>query len=171
MTGTLGSAAFAAHGGDWGTTVTEQLARSHASSVIAIHLTDVPFWHIFQKPSDVSDAEQRYLERTERWQKEDGAYAMIQGTRPRTAAAGLADSPVGLAAWLVEKFQEWSDCDGNIESRFSKDELLTNVMLYWATNSVGSAFQPYSDTMGAGAVRWMMETAKQWVGSSSTPAG
>lgn len=168
MTGPLGYAAFAAHGGDWGSTITEHLARSHASSVIAIHLTDVPFWHAFRKPSDLSDVEQRYLDRLERWQKEGGAYAMIQATRPRTAAAGLLDSPVGLAAWIVEKFQEWSD--GDVERAFSKNELLTNVMLYWATGTIGSSFQPYSDTMSAGAVRWMTEAAKQWLAPHRTPA-
>jgi pimeloyl-ACP methyl ester carboxylesterase len=170
MTGPLGYAAFAAHGGDWGSSVTEHLSRNHSSSVIAIHLTDVPFWHIFQKPSDLSDSEQRYIERNERWQREDGAYAMIQGTRPRTAAAGLFDSPPGLAAWIVEKFQEWSDCDNNIETRFSKDELLTNIMLYWVTNTIGSSFQPYSDIVSAGAMRWMKEAAKNWIGSAPTPA-
>jgi hypothetical protein len=70
---------------------------------VGIHLTDVPFWHIFQKPRDLSSAEQEYLAKNERWQREDGADAMIQGTRPRTAAAGLRDSPTGLAGWLIEK--------------------------------------------------------------------
>jgi hypothetical protein len=96
---------------------------------------------------------------------------MIQGTRPRTAAVGLTDSPAGLAAWIVEKFQEWSDCGHDIESSYSKDELLTNVMLYWATGTIGSSFQPYHDVMNAGAVRWIKEKAKDWLGSSTTPAG
>jgi microsomal epoxide hydrolase len=171
MTEALGYERFGAHGGDWGSTITEHLARSHASSLVGIHLTDVPFWHIFQKPSDLSHAERKYLEANERWQKTDGAYAMIQGTRPRTAAAGLNDSPAGLAAWLVEKFQEWSDCGDNIESRFTKDELLTNVMIYWATGTIGSSFQPYHDIMNAGGARWMSEMVKGWIGSSKTPAG
>jgi pimeloyl-ACP methyl ester carboxylesterase len=81
------------------------------------------------------------------------------------------DSPAGLAAWIVEKFQEWSDCGGDIESCFTKDELLTNVMIYWATGTIGTSFQPYSDVMEAGAVRWMKEAAKKLVGSKSTPAG
>jgi len=171
MTEALGYERFGAHGGDWGSTVTEHLARSHSSSLVGIHLTDVPFWHIFQKPNDLSHAERKFLEANERWQKNDGAYAMIQGTRPRTAAAGLNDSPAGLAAWLVEKFQEWSDCGDDIESRFTKDELLTNVMIYWATGTIGSSFQPYHDIMNAGGVRWISEMLKGWVGSSQTPAG
>ena len=171
VTEELGYSRFGAHGGDWGSIITEQLARSHASSVVGIHLTDVPFWHIFQTPSDLTQDEQKFLERNKRWQKEGGAYAMIQGTRPRTAAVGLTDSPAGLAAWIVEKFQEWSDCGDDIESSYSKDELLTNVMLYWATETIGSSFQPYHDVMNAGAVRWIKEKAKDWLGSSTTPAG
>ena len=170
MTDTLGYAKFGAHGGDWGSTVTEHLARSHAPSLIGIHLTDVPFWHIFQRPNDLSSAEREFFKENERWQKEDGAYAMIQGTRPRTAAIGLNDLPAGLASWIVEKFQEWSDCGGNIESRFTKDELLTNIMIYWVTGTIGSSFQPYHDFMNAGGLRWTTETVKQWIGSSKTPA-
>ncbi|HEX3233867.1 MAG TPA: alpha/beta fold hydrolase [Gemmatimonadales bacterium] len=171
MTEALGYERFGAHGGDWGSTVTEQLGRSHGGSVVGIHLTDVPFWHIFQKPSDPSAAERRYLEHNERWQREEGAYAMIQGTRPRTASPGLLDSPAGLAAWIVEKFRAWSDCGGDVERSYTKDELLTNIMLYWLTGTIGSAFQPYHDVMRAGAVRWTKEKAKEWVGSSKTPAG
>jgi len=171
MTNELGYARYGAHGGDWGSTVTEQLARSHASALAGIHLTDIPFWHIFQKPDDLTSDERRFLEKTEEWQKKDGAYAMIQGTRPRTAAAGVNDSPAGLAAWIVEKFHEWSDCGDDIEKSYSKDELLTNVMIYWATQTIGSSFQPYRDFTDAGALRWMKEAAKGWIGSSKTPMG
>ena len=68
---------------------------------------------------------------------------MIQGTKPQTLAYGLTDSPVGLAAWIVEKFRTWSDCGGDVERRFSKDVLLTNVMLYWVTGAINSSFWPY----------------------------
>jgi microsomal epoxide hydrolase len=171
MTDVLGYTRFGAHGGDWGSTVTELLARSHAASMVGIHLTDVPFWHLFQKPNDPSADERRYFEKNERWQREDGAYAMIQATRPRTAAAPLFDSPAGLAAWIVEKFHEWSDCGDDIERSFTKDELLTHVMLYWVTGSIGTSFQPYYDIMHANGIRWMAEAAKKWLGSADTPAG
>jgi pimeloyl-ACP methyl ester carboxylesterase len=95
---------------------------------------------------------------------------MIQGTRPVTAAMGLSDSPSGLAAWIVEKFHEWSDCRGDLETRFTKDELLTNVMIYWCTDTIESSFVPYHDFMTAGAFRWIIEAAKNWIGSSSVPA-
>ena len=170
MTDTLGYGRFAAHGGDWGSTVTEQLARSHAESVIGIHLTDVPFWHLFQKPHDLSHAEERFLEKTTAWQRKNGAYAYIQGNRPDTLGQALNDSPAGLAAWIVDKFHEWSDCDGDLEACFTKDELLANVMLYWATGTIASSFLPYYDFTSSGALRWMVEGVKQWIGSTTVPA-
>jgi pimeloyl-ACP methyl ester carboxylesterase len=171
MTDELGYERFGAHGGDWGSTVTEHLARSYSSTVVGIHLADVPFWHAFQKPGDLSPAEEKFLEANQQFQMQEGAYAMIQGTRPQTLADGLNDSPAGLAAWIVEKFQRWSDCDGDVEKRFTKDELLTNVMIYWATETIGSSFQPYYDLTHAGVARWMFEKAKEWVGSSEVPTG
>ena len=171
MTTELGYSRFGLHGGDWGSTLAEHLARSHRDSVIGIHLTDVPFWHAFHKPENLSSAEKKYLEASERFQKEGGAYAMIQGTRPQTPAPGLNDSPVGLAAWIVEKFYEWSDCKGDIETRFTKDELLINIMIYWVTQTIGSSFLPYRDFMKASGVRWASEAAKGWIGSDRTPAG
>src|SRR5450432_70757 len=171
VTEELGYTRFGAHGGDWGSTVTEHLARSHAKSLIGIHLTDVPFWHTFQKPDDLSPAEEKQIAATSDFMIKQGAYAMIQGTRPLTLAQGLMDSPAGLAAWLVEKFQALSDCNGDVETRFSLDELLTNIMIYWTTGSIGSAFLPYYDFTQAGAMRWILEAAKGWVGHSRVPTG
>lgn len=171
MTDVLGYERYGAHGGDWGTTITEQLARDHAGALVGIHLTDVPFWHVFQPPKDLSRDEAAYLEQIAAWQKTEGAYAFIQGTRPATLAMGLRDSPVGLAAWLVDKFHAWSDCHGDIESRFTKDELLTNVMIYWVTDTIETSFLPYWDFVNSGALTWIAETVKRWIGSSSVPAG
>ena len=170
MTDKLGYQQFGAHGGDWGSTVTEQLARGHPDSVVAIHLTDVPFGHIFQKPNDLSSAEQKFLKNCEQWVQKEGAYALIQSTKPQSLAHGLNDSPAGLASWLVEKFRDWSDCGGKIESRFTKDELLTQIMIYWATESIGSSFMPYYDFANASALTWMKEGMKKWIGSSKVPA-
>ena len=171
MTNALGYSRFAAHGGDWGSTVTEQLARSHADSLVGIHVTDVPFWHLFQKPKDVSRAEQHFLDDTAKWQQSDGAYALIQGTRPYTLARGLNDSPAGLAAWIVDKFHAWSDCHGDVETRFTKDELLTNITLYWVTETIGSSFLPYADFVKSGPLTWAVEGIRQWIGSTDVPAG
>ncbi|MBC7892485.1 MAG: epoxide hydrolase [Sphingobacteriaceae bacterium] len=144
MTEMLGYKRFAAHGGDVGSGITERLATAHADSLVGIHLLDVPYWHLFATPpDDLSEAEQKYLETGQQWSMTEGAYAMMQSTKPQTAAFGLNDSPAGLAAWLVEKFQSWSDCGGNIETRFTKDELLTNLTIYWATETIRSSFAPY----------------------------
>jgi pimeloyl-ACP methyl ester carboxylesterase len=165
MTERLGYPRFGAHGGDWGSTITEQLARQHSSSVAAIHLTDVPFGHILRKPDDPSPAEQKLFKKNEDWMQKEGAYALIQSTKPQSLAPGLNDSPAGLAAWIVEKFRAWSDCGGDVESRFTRDELLTNVMIYWVTQSIGTSFLTYFDYANAGAITWMKEGLKNLVGS------
>ena len=171
MTDKLGYPKFGAHGGDWGSTVTEQLARSHPGSVLAIHLTDVPFGHLLQKrPDDPSPAEKKFFEHNDKWLPTEGAYATIQSSKPQSLAHALNDSPAGLAAWMVEKFRAWSDCNGDIETRFSKDELLTQIMIYWATESIGSSFLPYYDFANAGALKWIQEGVKNWIGSSKVPA-
>jgi pimeloyl-ACP methyl ester carboxylesterase len=167
----LGYRRFAVHGGDWGSTVTEHMARSHAQDIIGIHLTDVPFFHMYQKPGDPSRAEAAYLKKMEDFPRTEGAYALIQSTRPQTLAYGLNDSPAGLAAWIVEKFRAWSDCDGDLEKSFSRDEILTNIMIYWVTQSIDSSFFPYYDLANAGALRWIAEGVKTWVASSPPPAG
>lgn len=169
MTTKLGYGRFGAQGGDWGSTVTEQLAQSHSDSVVAIHLTDVPFGHLFQKPDDPSPAEKRFFKKTEQWQQKEGAYAMIQSSKPQSLAHGLNDSPAGLAAWMVEKFLAWSDCGGTVEARFTKDELLNHIMIYWITESIGSSFMPYYDFANAGPLTWMKEGMKKWIGSSQVP--
>jgi pimeloyl-ACP methyl ester carboxylesterase len=94
----------------------------------------------------------------------------LQSTRPQSFAQGLNDSPAGLAAWIVEKFRSWSDCDGKIESRFAKDELLTQVMISWVTASIGTSFLPYYDYSNAGAMTWIKQGIKAWAGSSEVPA-
>jgi microsomal epoxide hydrolase len=167
----LGYRRYAVQGGDWGGMVAEHIARSHAGSLIGIHLTDVPFFHIFQKPSRPSAAEAAYLKKMEEFQQKEGAYALIQSTRPLTLACGLNDSPAGLAAWLVEKFRAWSDCDGDLEKCFSKDQMLTHIMIYWVTQTIDSSFFPYYDMANAGALRWISETVKSWLGSADVPAG
>jgi pimeloyl-ACP methyl ester carboxylesterase len=170
MTVYLGYGHFGAHGGDWGSTVTEQLASSDAKSVVAIHLTDVPFHHLFQRPDDPSAAEKKFFEQSDEWVKKEGAYALIQSTKPLSLSYGLNDSPAGLAAWIVEKFLTWSDCNGDLESRFTKDELLTHIMIYWVTESIDTSFLPYYDYANASALTWMKEGMKKWTGSSKVPA-
>ncbi|HET8916335.1 MAG TPA: epoxide hydrolase [Propionibacteriaceae bacterium] len=135
---------FLVSGGDVGSSVGEQLARRHPERVLALHLTDVPYTHLFSvDPGDLTEAERAYIAAGQKWQMSEGAYALIQATKPTTAAVGLADSPAGLAAWIVEKLRSWSDCDGQLQRRFSRDEILTWVTLYWVTNTIASSFLPY----------------------------
>jgi pimeloyl-ACP methyl ester carboxylesterase len=147
MTEELGYQTFMAQGGDIGSDVTEQIALYHPDSLRGIHLTNIPYLHILAaKPADLDKAGQEYLAATQKWQMTEGAYNMVQGTKPQTLAYALNDSPVGLAAWLVEKFHNWSDCHGNLEDSFSKDELLTNIMIYWVTQTANSSFRLYHES-------------------------
>jgi hypothetical protein len=98
--------------------------------------------------------------------QKEGAYALVQSSKPQSLAQGLNDSPAGLAAWLVEKYRAWSDCGGNIESRFTRDELLTQIMIYWVTESIGPSFLTYYDYANAGALMWVKKGIKNWTGSS-----
>jgi pimeloyl-ACP methyl ester carboxylesterase len=135
---------FVVSGGDVGSSIAEQLARRHTDRVIALHLTDVPYTHLFSvDPAELTEPERAYLSAGRAWQMSESAYALIQSTKPTTAAVGLADSPAGLAAWIVEKLCSWSDCDGQLERRFTRDEILTWVTLYWVTNTIGSSFLAY----------------------------
>jgi pimeloyl-ACP methyl ester carboxylesterase len=95
---------------------------------------------------DLSAEERAFLERLQAWVREEFAYAQEHTTKPQTLAYGLNDSPAGLAAWVVEKFRAWSDCDGDLERRFSRDELLTNLTVYWATQTIGSSMRLYYES-------------------------
>jgi len=108
-----------------------------------------------------------YLRALAQFGRTEGAYALVQGAQPQPLAAGLNDSPVGLAAWIIEKFRRWSDCHGDVESRFTKDELLANVTLYWLTGTINSSFGPYTDIAPAGATQWIEQKLKTWRGSVS----
>lgn len=149
MTDELGYDQFVAHGGDWGGTITEQLALYHADDLLAIHLTDLPFQHTLAPPKDMSRAEKAFFEKTQQWQQTEGAYSLIQATKPQSLAYGLNDSPAGLAGWIIEKFYAWSDTDGDLNQTFSPDDLLTNLTIYWATQTANSAARIYYEAMQA----------------------
>ncbi|KLK88360.1 hypothetical protein SZ63_04860 [Methanoculleus sediminis] len=131
MTEELGYGRFGAGGGDGGSPISQILGARHPESIAGLHLTDIGFPIMMANFPDLSDAEREYLARSQEQGFEEGAYAMLQGTKPQTIAYGLNDSPVGYAAWIIEKFHTWSDCDGDLETIYTKDELLTNIMLYW----------------------------------------
>lgn len=140
---TLGYERFAAHGGDIGAGVTTGLGRWYPDRVVGIHLTAVADPYLGPDAPALSEAERAFVALRERWEEEEGAYSHQQSTRPQTLAYGLNDSPAGLAGWIVEKFRAWSDCDGDIERRFTKDELLTNITIYWVTQTINSSIRLY----------------------------
>jgi len=143
----LGYARFGAQGGDWGSAVTTWLGRDHADVVSAIHL------NLFMAPADTIEddaATTAYRAAMQALQMRESAYMMEQATKPQTIGLALADSPLGFAAWVVEKFHGWGDTKGDIESRFSKDQLLTNIMLYLVNDAVQSAIWMYRSIFSEG---------------------
>lgn len=144
----LGYVHFGAQGGDFGAGVTSALGRFYADRVVGIHLSSDLVHPVPHPPdADLTGAERDYLRRYARWHVDEGAYAHVQGTRPQTVGYGLNDSPVALAAWIIEKFRVWSDCGGDIERRFSKDELLTNISIYWLTQTINSSNRMYFEKL------------------------
>ncbi len=148
----LGYPRFGAQGGDWGSMVTTYLGYRHAEQLVGIHLNMVvAFPPDPDNPgADLVQDEIVALMEAQRFLNEETGYQRIQGTKPQTLSYGLNDSPAGLAAWIVEKFRTWSDCDGAVERRFTKDELLTNIMLYWVPETANSSCRLYCETMRSG---------------------
>ena len=146
MSKELGYPRFAAAGGDIGSGVTRYLATIHPELLVGIHLTDIGILRDLLAPSgrtDLSEGELRYRSGAAEWIAREGAYMSLQSTKPQTLAYGLSDSPSGLAGWIVEKFRAWSDCGGDPDRSFTKDELLTNIMIYWVTGTIGSSTRMY----------------------------
>ena len=144
----IGYESYVAQGGDWGASISSRLGFSHSDKVKAIHINMIlggsPYLGPGSRP--LSDAEKQYLREIEQWERDEGAYGHIQGTKPQTLAYGLNDSPAGLAAWIVEKWRSWSDCGGDIESVYTKDKILTNITLYWVTETINASTRIYYET-------------------------
>ena len=143
MTDGLGYRRFAAQGGDWGGFVTCRLGAQYPDRLVGIHVNLLAVGRDETPSTPPTGDERRFLDELGHWRREETGYQWIQGTKPQTLAYALTDSPIGLAAWIVEKFRTWSDCGGDIEQRFTKDELLTNITIYWLTGAIGSSFWPY----------------------------
>ena len=139
----LGHPRYGAQGGDWGSFVTAWLGAHRAEHLFGIHLNLLPLRRDAAMFKDPTEEERRYLGELEAWLKEETGYQWIQGTRPQTLAFSLADSPAGLAAWIVEKYRAWTDCNGDPRNALSMDEMLGNISLYWFTNCIGASFWPY----------------------------
>ncbi len=149
----LGYSRYGAQGGDWGSPISRFLALNDASHVAGLHLN---FCQAGPPPgpdpnAGVPPAELERMRARQAFFETERGYFLEQSTKPQTLGYGLNDSPAGLAAWIVEKFRSWCDCDGNVEKQFTKDEILTNVMLYWATGSITSSARIYYENQRAGA--------------------
>ncbi|WP_432824841.1 epoxide hydrolase family protein [Dactylosporangium sp. CA-092794] len=139
----LGYERFGAAGGDIGSGVSRYLALDHPDRVVAVHRMDAGLPVFLGDRADLTPEERDFLDGAAGWAAAEGAYAAMQRTKPQTAAVGLNDSPAGLAAWIVEKLRAWSDCGGDVERAFTRDEILTNVTIYWLTGTIGSAIRMY----------------------------
>ncbi len=145
----LGYTRYGAQGGDWGSVVTANVGALDAAHCTGIHVTLA----MDSKPrvdGEPSAQDRQALKGLDHYRRWDSGYSTQQATRPQTLAYGLNDSPAGQAAWILEKFWAWTDCDGHPENIFSRDELLDNVMLYWATASAGSSARLYWESFGKG---------------------
>ena len=139
MSGELGYERYGVQGGDWGAIVAAKMGSAHAGHVAGIHVNLV----VVPPPAQTTDDDAAALERLRTWLQQETGYSAVQRTKPDSLTVAQSDSPAGLAAWIVEKFRAWSDCDGDVERAFSRDTLLTNLMFYWAPNSVASAARLY----------------------------
>jgi pimeloyl-ACP methyl ester carboxylesterase len=148
----LGYDRYGVQGGDWGAQVAERIAVLDVDHCVALHLNMA----IASKPRgevevevevELSEADMADLGAMASFGKEESAYSQLQGTKPQTLGAGLMDSPAGLLSWIVEKFRAWSDCDGDPENAFTKDQLITNVMTYWVTGTITSSTRLYWENL------------------------
>jgi len=143
MTKVLGYDSYGAQGGDWGAFITSRLGYAYPQNVVGIHLNMLAVRRDTKMLENPTPEEQKFIVALNHFLKEETGYQWIQGTKPQTLAYALTDSPIGLAAWLVEKFHTWTDCRGDLDGWLGRDTMLTDIMLYWVTGAIGSSFWPY----------------------------
>jgi pimeloyl-ACP methyl ester carboxylesterase len=143
----LGYERYGAQGGDWGATVTSSLARRHPQDLIGIHLNMVIAIPPRDQRESLTEGEQASLEAMRHFQRWETGYSNEQSTKPQTIGYGLVDSPTALAAWIIEKFHTWMDCDGDPENVATRDELLDAVTIYWLTSTGASSARLYWESL------------------------
>lgn len=148
----LGYGRYVAQGGDWGAQVTTRIGSLDSGHCAAIHL-NMALGSPPAESAHLTDEEKADLASMKQFGSEESGYAAEQGTKPQTLGAALNDSPSGLLAWILEKFRTWSDCDGDPENCFTRDQLLTNVMLYWVTQTSASSARLYWESRHANSAR------------------
>lgn len=142
----LGYDRYVAQGGDWGSAVTSALGAHDPGHCVAIHLTLA--MSARPKGTPETPEELHAIERIQHYVEWDSGYSTQQKSRPQTVAYGLSDSPSGQAAWIIEKFWSWTDCDGHPENALTRDEMLDNVMLYWVNGTAASSARIYWESFG-----------------------
>jgi len=145
----LGYKKVLAQGGDFGAGVSTALALKHPDRMFGLHLNYIhsSYFPFLSQTESLTEEEIEFQKNAEFWYMTEGAYAHQHRTKPLTLSYSLNDSPVGLCAWILEKFYGWSDCKGNIENVFTKDELLANISLYWFTETIHSSIRLYNETI------------------------
>ena len=143
----LGYKKYGAQGGDIGSGISTWLSLKYPENIIGLHLNYIsgsykPYLEEREQPTEEVIAFQKNVQN---WSSKEGAYSYIQSTKPQTLSYGLNDSPIGLCAWIIEKFNAWSDNNGTINAVFSNDELLANVTLYWITQTIHSSIRMYNE--------------------------
>lgn len=142
----LGYDRYAIRATDLGAGVMTQMAIAHPDRVLALHTSGTnPF--LMNVPDDLSPDEQTFVANAQQWMQTEMAYAQMHSSKPHTAAVALNDSPAGLAAWILEKFWKWTDHDGDLERVITRTDLLTNLTIYWATQTIGSSMRLYYETV------------------------
>jgi microsomal epoxide hydrolase len=145
----VGYARYGAQGGDWGAQIATRIGALDPEHCAALHL-NMPIAGPPREPVPLGDEDKADLAAMARFQSEESGYAQLQGTKPQTLGVALNDSPAGLLAWIVEKFRGWSDCGGHPENSFTRDQLITNAMLYWVTQTITSSARLYWESRRSG---------------------
>jgi epoxide hydrolase len=156
LMGRLGYERYGAHGGDWGARVSRDLGLIDPEHVVGLHVTGIGSSAVPQEGDEFTEDEKRRLERRNWFRREGTGYSAIQATRPQTLAYALADSPAGQLAWIAEKFKEWTDSTDSPDDAVDRDQLLTNVTVYWLTGTAGSSARLYYESVRTGG--WGAET-------------
>ncbi len=146
----LGYSTFGTHGGDWGSAISAEIARTVPERLFGLHLTMLITSGLRPEDGDPTDEESALMAAQAVYNASEQGYIAVQSTKPQSLAVGLNDSPAGLAAWIVEKLRTWTDNDGDLESALTRDEILTWLTTYWVTGTAGSSARLYYETARAG---------------------
>ncbi|MEN3284755.1 MAG: epoxide hydrolase [Solirubrobacteraceae bacterium] len=155
----LGYERYGAQGSDWGTSISTSIAQQDPHRVVGIHLTPPLAPPDPATFDDLTESERAALEAIERSAEWDSGYSRVHATRPQTIGYALVDSPAGLCAWIVEKFQAWTDCDGHPENALTRDEMLDDLMLYWLPRTGASSARLYHESIAQ---------VNEWISGNAT---